>query len=381
MVREKRKAPTQIVVGVALLATLAAATPVRRKVDPKELTVDDFEHVEHPSNGAVKQYPDSWTTAASRRGKWHISLRHKPNLQKGWQRKKNLHRLKDGEPYETEAEARKQVLSHMMILEGFEYNKEALKDGREPVFYESPRMVKARTSAVQEKAVSSMHETLDAAQVANELSFTSPTATAASSSSSSWTAATPVPRGRPNEASCNPVEVLFSRGKKRALRPQHTQKPPMSAAELAKCIQDMGRKGPRGKSSRRPMNHKHGGRSNAKRALEKALAAKQALERQSACKAYRDEHIARLDDAVAQNDFSDMLLFSERLQRIAGEDESPIMSEAQEIRVRNQCIAVANYFECLIFTTLKKMPWNVRARLRRGAAKHNGRSTVGATNT
>ena len=43
----------------------------------------------------------------------------------------------------------------------------------------------------------------------------------------------------------------------------------------------------------------------------------------------------------------EMLVFSERLLRIAGEGSTPIISEAQERRVRAQCLGVANYYRVL----------------------------------
>ena len=105
--------------------------PVRFESRTARLAVDPahvkFVRVMIPQTGAVKQYAES--EQASRSGKWHISLKHRPNLQKGWVALKHLYTL-DGPrknlPYETEAAAEKEVVLHMMTLEGFDRDGRAL---------------------------------------------------------------------------------------------------------------------------------------------------------------------------------------------------------------------------------------------------------------
>ena len=97
------------------------------------------------------------------------------------------------------------------------------------------------------------------------------------------------------------------------------------------------------------MNHAYGGRQTAKRRLEKEQAAEAAEERSEKSRQFRNHHIKRLDAALLKGGeaLSDLLVWSARLVRIAGEGGKPFMSEVQERRVRMQCLSVANYYRVL----------------------------------
>ncbi|MEC9336207.1 MAG: hypothetical protein VYC68_01750 [Candidatus Thermoplasmatota archaeon] len=141
MGRKKQKVPTPLAALLAI-AVSVTAMPLRQVVDPKYVDTNSFTHVDLPDSGAVKQYPTN-SGHFHRRGKFHISLRYKPNLKiKKWQTRKNLCRLEDDEPYTTEAEAQREVVEHMMLLEGF------TKEGAN--YYESSAMVKARENEEEE---------------------------------------------------------------------------------------------------------------------------------------------------------------------------------------------------------------------------------------
>ena len=100
---------------------------------------------------------------------------------------------------------------------------------------------------------------------------------------------------------------------------------------------------------RTTLNHTYGGRSTAKRKLEKEQAAEAAQVRSEESRKFRELHTKRLDLALWKGGgaLAEMLVFSERLLRIAGERLTPTISEAQERRVRAQCLGVANYYRAL----------------------------------
>ena len=106
---------------------------------------------------------------------------------------------------------------------------------------------------------------------------------------------------------------------------------------------------PGGRMKRTTLNHTYGGRSTAKRKLEKEQAAEAAQVRSEESRKFRELHTKRLDLALWKGGgaLAEMLVFSERLLRIAGEGLTPIISEAQERRVRAQCLGVANYYRVL----------------------------------
>ena len=94
MGRKKQKVPTPLAALLAI-AVSVTAMPLRQVVDPKYVDTNSFTHVDLPDSGAVKQYPTN-SGHFHRRGKFHISLRYKPNLKiKKWQTRKNLCRLED----------------------------------------------------------------------------------------------------------------------------------------------------------------------------------------------------------------------------------------------------------------------------------------------
>ena len=117
-----------------------------------------------PQTGAVKQYGSNDRTV-SRRGKWFITLKYKPKKSKTWgSNKTNLHRLSSNLPYESQAEAEREVLAHQMILEGFVRGEG--DDSKE--FFESPAMVSAREKAEKNVVKTSFQKTLDDVADAND---------------------------------------------------------------------------------------------------------------------------------------------------------------------------------------------------------------------
>ena len=195
--------PVQLA-NLALLLTVAVATPVRRAIDPKTVDVSTFKHVGFPSNGAVKQYPE--TARESQRGKFYIALKYKSNVKdKKWGEKRHLYRLKDKAPYSSRAEAEREVINHMLKLEGYK------KEGND--YFESPAMVSARQKEEQQRAADATHQTLDCAAAAtpSSSSTTTPTAPcrAALSCMMSCTVSTMMPSTppakRPADCSANPA--------------------------------------------------------------------------------------------------------------------------------------------------------------------------------
>ena len=318
--------------------------PVRFESRTARLAVDPahvkFVRVMIPQTGAVKQYAES--EQASRSGKWHISLKHRPNLQKGWVALKHLYIL-DGPrknlPYETEAAAEKEVVLHMMTLEGFD------RDGR--AFYE-PNAPQHSTTATSnttdfawgrgsvESAPRGSITAIDSTRSKRASTSTPTSATTAasagaspasyaSSSSSSPSPALPtspavtptggvwpVPRGRP----FLPRTV----GRIKRLRPQHSPAEAMDSnnSHLIQYLSAARRRGPAGKVRRTVMNHAYGGRQTAKRRLEKEQAAEAAEERSEKSRQFRNHHIKRLDAALLKGGeaLSALLVWSERLAKL-----------------------------------------------------------------
>ncbi len=143
----------------AIVASVPSSSQCLR-IDPART---EFRKTQTPENGAVKQY--SQNACESRRGKFYIMLKYKPNLQKKkWgANKTNLHRLSDGEPYGSEAEALREVLAYRMMLEGFDIQGE----GNSREFYESPAMVSARQTAEAEDMQTEFARSLETAAAAN----------------------------------------------------------------------------------------------------------------------------------------------------------------------------------------------------------------------
>ena len=134
------------------------------------------------------------------------------------------------------------------------------------------------------------------------------------------------------------------------LRPQHTPKPKMSEGKLAEYLNAVRRRGNAGvRPNTKRMNHRAGGGGEAKIERKRQKRAEAAEQRTEESKQFRDKHIRRLDEAQRQGGvvLSAMLIFSERLKRIAGDGASPAMSDAQERRVRAQCLAVASFYRAL----------------------------------
>ena len=162
MARSKQKPQRHHLLLPLLLASVAASTPSsrRRKVDPLDVK---FVKTLIPEHGVIKQY--SSTDRESRRGKWHITLKHKPNLQsKKWgSNKAHLHRVSDDKPYETEKEAQREVIIHQMHLEGYERG----EGDNSKEFFESPAMVSAREKDEATAMETSFTQALDEAAAAN----------------------------------------------------------------------------------------------------------------------------------------------------------------------------------------------------------------------
>ena len=117
-------------------------------------------------------------------------------------------------------------------------------------------------------------------------------------------------------------------------------------AEYISATERRGRAGAR--SRKRGLHHRHGGQVERMRAHKKASARASAEVRIEQAKELRDKHLRRLDEALRQggSTLQSMLIMSERLTRIGG-DEGAAMSAPQEKRIRNQGMAVANYFRAL----------------------------------
>ena len=98
------------------------------------------------------------------------------------------------------------------------------------------------------------------------------------------------------------------------------------------------------------LNHNNSGaRLAAKRKYQKEKKAAAAEERWEESKKFRDYHIQRLDAALLEGGeaLAGLVVWSDRLVRIAGEGAVPLMSVAQERRVREQALSVANYFRVI----------------------------------
>ena len=94
--------------------------------------------------------------------------------------------------------------------------------------------------------------------------------------------------------------------------------------------------------------HRHGGQPQSKRHANLAANRASADVRIEHVKELRSKHLQRLDEALRQGGatLQSMLIMSERLTRIGG-SEGVAMSPPQATRIRNQCMAVANYFRAL----------------------------------
>ena len=118
---------------------------------------------------------------------------------------------------------------------------------------------------------------------------------------------------------------------------------------LAKHISAANRRGRAGALSRkRGLHHRHGGQAQCKRHANLAANRASADVRIEHVKELRSKHLQRLDEALRQGGatLQSMLIMSERLTRIGG-SEGAAMSPPQATRIRNQCMAVANYFRAL----------------------------------
>ena len=162
MARSKQTPSRRNLLLPLLLAAVAASTPSCRRRQAPLLV--KFAKTLIPEKGAVKQYSSTDRTE-SRRGKRFITLKHKANHQsKSWgANKTHLHRLSDNKPYDTFAEAERQVCAHQMLLEGYERG-----EGDSKEFFESPAMVRAREKAEGNAMETSFTQTLDAAAAAND---------------------------------------------------------------------------------------------------------------------------------------------------------------------------------------------------------------------
>ena len=125
----------------------------------------------------------------------------------------------------------------------------------------------------------------------------------------------------------------------------------MTSAELAvyrDVIRRRGCPGTRDKS--RAVHHGRGGGSVAKNQVKRQKRAEAAEQRVEESAEFRAKHIRRLDEAQRQGGvvLSSMLIFSDRLKKIAGGGDAEVaMSDAQERRVRAQCLAVASFYRAL----------------------------------
>ncbi len=118
---------------------------------------------------------------------------------------------------------------------------------------------------------------------------------------------------------------------------------------LAKHISAANRRGRAGALSRkRGLHHRYGGQAQRKRHAHLAANMASANVRIEHAKEVRSKHLRRLDEALRQGGatLQSMLIMSERLTRIGG-SEGVAMSPPQATRIRNQCMAVANYFRAL----------------------------------
>ena len=118
---------------------------------------------------------------------------------------------------------------------------------------------------------------------------------------------------------------------------------------LAKHISAANRRGRAGALSRkRGLHHRYGGQAQRKRHAHLAANMASANVRIEHAKEVRSKHLRRLDETLRQGGatLQSMLIMSERLTRIGG-SEGVAMSPPQATRIRNQCMAVANYFRAL----------------------------------
>ena len=118
---------------------------------------------------------------------------------------------------------------------------------------------------------------------------------------------------------------------------------------LVEHISAANRRGRAGARSRkRGLHHRYGGQAGRTRNAHLAANLAAANVRIEHAKEVRGKHLRRLREALRQGGatLQSMLIMSERLTRIGGEDGVP-MSAPQEARIRNQCMAVANYFRAL----------------------------------
>ena len=95
----------------------------------------------------------------------YITLKYKPKKSNTWgSNKTHIHRLSNKLPYESQAQAEREVLAHQMILEGFVRG----EGDNSNEFFESPAMVSAREKADAKAKETSFAQSLDEAAAAND---------------------------------------------------------------------------------------------------------------------------------------------------------------------------------------------------------------------